>query len=230
MTPHSFCPIDDGQVALAGAQDAARAGLYALLAGWLLGPDAWALDAVRRLLPWTAEDDSPLARAWIALAHRSHDMTPQELADEHARLFVAAGTPAVDPYQSRYLHGCLMDRSLVALRHDLGRLGLARSEGWRELEDHLGALCESMQLLIDQGQPLPVQARFFERHLAPWYADCLADIADSPHAAAYRDFAALARAFLDEEAQALRLELDERTDPDPGPTAQMRPPALTPKA
>ncbi len=226
MTPSPASADAHDLLPAASPADAARSGLYALLAGWLLAPDAWALEAVRRLLPWTEGDDSRLARAWHTLAQRCAHCTPQALASEHAQLFIAAGNPAVDPYQSRYFHGCLMDRSLAALRSDLRALGLVRSEGLHELEDHLGALCESMQLLIHTGQPPQRQAWFFERHLAGWYAACLDDIAQHPQAQAYRDFAALARAFLDEEAQVLRLEQDEPEPADPAaPTLTTTPSA-----
>jgi TorA maturation chaperone TorD len=85
-----------------------------------------------------------------------------------------------------------------------------------EFEDHLGALCETMRVLIQGAsgvapRGLGVQKAFFEAHLRPWYAQCLADIAASPDANFYRVVAGVVDAFLSIEAQAFAV-LDA-TDP-----------------
>ena len=85
-----------------------------------------------------------------------------------------------------------------------------------EFEDHLGALCETMRVLIQGGPGMParglaVQKTFFEAHIRPWYAACLADIAASPDANFYRIVAGVVDAFLSIEAQAFAV-LDT-TDP-----------------
>ena len=57
-------------------------------------------------------------------------------------------------------------------------LGIRRKQGIPEPEDHLGALCEMMAGMINGafGQPMPlqVQKEFFNAHMAPWAAHCLA--------------------------------------------------------
>ena len=122
-------------------------------------------------------------------------------------MFVSLGTPPLNPYGSFYLTGHLNDAPLAALRHDLAQLRLARAPGVGEFEDHLGALCETMRLLIGGGpgvgpRGLGVQKAFFETHLRPWYAACLADIAASPDANFYKVVAGVVDAFLSIEAQA----------------------------
>jgi TorA maturation chaperone TorD len=72
-------------------------------------------------------------------------------------------------------------------------------------EDHLGALCESMRLMIESRTPLRIQRRFYERRLLPWYTDCLHDLAGAHGARFHADGARLAMAFFDTETQAFLL-------------------------
>jgi TorA maturation chaperone TorD len=122
--------------------------------------------------------------------------------DEFDALFVATGTPRINPYQCWYVAGWLMDQPLARLRADLLALGLTRASGVTELEDHLGALCEAMRVLIQRDEPLEVQQSFFRKHLASWSQQCLDDIAATPGAEFYRAVAGLARCFFALEAQA----------------------------
>jgi TorA maturation chaperone TorD len=55
-------------------------------------------------------------------------------------------------------------------------------------------------------QGVAEQKRFFDKHLAPWYARCLADIANAEEANFYRVVAGFALAFLAIEAEAFAFE------------------------
>ncbi len=197
---------------LAG-EDQARADLYALLASLLLrAPDAGLLDALAAADPIVSAGIEPaLEQAWEALTLASGVMDPDAVSEEFDALFIAIGTPPVNPYGSRYLSGFLNDTPLAELRGDLARLGIQRMRGVGEFEDHLGALCETMRVLITGApgiarQPVERQQALFETHIAPWYARCLADIAGADGANYYRLVARLAGAFLDIEAQAFAVE------------------------
>jgi TorA maturation chaperone TorD len=138
---------------------------------------------------------------------------------EFDALFVSTGSPEINPYGSFYLSGSLYDKPLAALRADLGRLRLARAPGAGESEDHLASLCETMRVLIGGAPgiarvPLALQKQFFETHLGPWYAACLADIAGAPEANFYRLVAAFAGAFLAIEAEAFAAWDDGTDSPD----------------
>lgn len=178
-----------------------RADVYGLLAALLLGPDAALIEALAALPCGAGEDegDDPLAAAWDNLVQAAR-AGPVAVREEFDSLFVAAGTPRLNPYQCWYLAGCLMDQPLLLLRQDLQRIGLARARGATELEDHLGALCETMRLLIELGRPLAAQQAFFQRHLAGWSGECLADIANAPGSRFYRALAGLALAFFEQES------------------------------
>jgi TorA maturation chaperone TorD len=194
-------------------EDQARADLYALLASLLLvAPGPALLDDLSAADPICGgEGGHPLEDAWHKLTIAAAITEADAVADEFAALFISVGTPRQNPYESRYLSGFLNDIPLSVLRDDLARLRLARASGAGDFEDHLGALCETMRVLIAGGpglerQPLAIQKWFFERHIAPWSARCLADIANDPQASFYRLVAGFAQAFFAIEAEAFAFE------------------------
>lgn len=193
-------------------EDQARADLYALLARSLLAPpDDNLLAAIAAADPICAEGDRTLEEAWQKLSLAAAVTDAQAVADEFSALFVGIGTPLLNPYGSLYTSGYMNDTPLAGLRADLARLRLGRASQSFEFEDHLGALCETMRVLVAGGpglphQPVPEQKQFFERHIAPWYGRCLADIAGAEGASFYRLVAGFALAFLAIEAEAFAFE------------------------
>jgi TorA maturation chaperone TorD len=210
----STAPQGSVQAAVAAAlplsgEDQARADLYALIARLLLAPpDAALLAGLAAADPILgSHDERPLEDAWEKLVLAAGVVAADTVADEFGELFISTGTPPVNPYGSLYLSGFLNDTPLAALRADLARLQLARAPGVGEFEDHLGALCETMRVLVAGGpgvprQPLARQMAFFETHIKPWYNAGLADIADADGANFYRLVARFAAAFLAIEAEA----------------------------
>lgn len=198
---------------LPSPDDQARADLYALLARLLLAPpDAALLNALANSTPIVAQGGDPaLERCWEHLTLASSVMDAGAVAAEFNSLFVSIGTPPVDPYGSRYLAGFINDAPLAALRADLARLGLRRAPRVAEFEDHLGALCETMRVLI-AGAPgiasasIAQQKIFFDRHILPWCDRALDDIAGAEGTNYYRLVARLGAAFLALEAEAFPLE------------------------
>jgi TorA maturation chaperone TorD len=124
---------------------------------------------------------------------------------EFDALFAGVGTPRINPYESVYLTGFTMEQPLAELRADLAQLGLARVPGASETEDHLGALCETMRLLIMGGQAIGLQREFFDKHIEPWYRNCLDDIRSVRDANFYRQLADFIDAFFDAEWQAFEI-------------------------
>ena len=189
-------------------EDQARADFYALFAHLLLAPpDTALLGALANAEPVAAAGEFALEDAWLRLTQAASVVDAASVADEFSAMFVSLGTPPLNPNGSFYLTGHLNDAPLAALRHDLAQLRLARAPGVGEFEDHLGALCETMRVLVQGGPGIPprglaVQKGFFEAHVRPWYAACLADIAASPDANFYRVVAGVVDAFLSIEAQA----------------------------
>jgi len=189
-------------------EDQARADFYALFARlWLAPPDASLLAALGQAEPISASGEFTLEDAWRALTQASSVMDAGAVRAEFSALFESIGNPLINPNGSVYITGHLNDVPLAELRQDLMRLGLARAPGVGEFEDHLGVLCETMRVLIAGSKgiprrPLAVQKTFFETHIRPWYAACLADIDKAEPANFYRVVARVTDAFLSIEAQA----------------------------
>lgn len=194
-----------------------RADFHALIAALLLAPPSDVLlGAIAQAgsLP-VLQQTSPLQSAWARLQAAVAAVDDEAVAEEYAALFTALGTPKVDPYASRYLSGFMMDKPLAALRAELRALGLGRRAGAREPEDHLGALCETMRVLIAGApgiarRPLAVQRHFFETQIAPWHLACLDDMRRASGANFYQRVADFIEAFFAVESQAFAI--DDRTE------------------
>src|SRR6266404_3752423 len=149
------------------AVDKARAQEYALLAT-LLGraPDAELLSRLAEL----CGDPSPLGVAHAALAEAASRTTREGVEREYFDLFIGLGRGELLPYGSYYLTGFLHERPLARLRAHLGELGIERSKGHAEPEDHAAVLCEIMAGIVSGRFAAPAGAdrHLFERHLAPW--------------------------------------------------------------
>lgn len=205
-------------------EDQARADLYALCASLLLkAPDTELLAALaaadslrtqqQEQQEHQEQGEQPLDRAWEKLVLAAGLVDADAVKEEFDALFISIGTPLVNPYGSHYLAGFMHEKPLAALRDELRALGLARVRGVGEPEDHLGALCEVMRILIAGApgaprRPLETQKTFFIRHIAPWQERCLGDIRNTGCANFYRHVADFASAFFEVEFEAFEMEDD----------------------
>ena len=184
--------------------DAARAQEYALLSALLArAPDAGVLEKLSAL----RGDVTPLGMAHIALAEAAASATPREVEREFFDLFIGIGRGELMPYGSYYLTGFLHERPLARLREDLLPLGIERSEGNAEPEDHAATLCEIMAGLAGGrfGAPAGADQRIFERHLAPWLGHFFADLERADAARFYKPVGTIGRVFMDIETEAFAL-------------------------
>jgi TorA maturation chaperone TorD len=184
--------------------DAARAREYALLAALLVrAPDAELLERLTKL----RGDPSPLGLAHAALAQAAQRTTADRLQREYFDLFVGVGRGELLPYGSYYLTGFLHERPLQRVRQDLVELGIERSDGNIEPEDHAAILCEVMAGLIDGrfGASQGSDQRIFERHLKPWIGRFFADLERAEAAEFYVPVGTLGRLFIDIEMEAFAL-------------------------
>jgi TorA maturation chaperone TorD len=193
-----------------GAEDAARAALYGLLATLLrVVPTERTLGTLRGLDPTGGRD--AFALAWEGVGLAAGQMSQSEADDEYHRLFIGLGRGELIPYGSWYQTGFLMELPLGELRRDLAALGFEREPGVCEPEDHVAALCEVMaQLAADPELPADLaierQRAFYRAHLAPWIARFCADLEDAPGAPLYASVGRLAGAFFELEGHYLELE------------------------
>ncbi|MDP9897200.1 TorA maturation chaperone TorD [Variovorax boronicumulans] len=188
-------------------EEVARAELYGLLARlWYAAPDAGLLEAFQ-----VAPTEAPAAGAfleepWRQLVGIARDTSVAAAHDEYDALFGGIGKPDIFLFGSHYLSGFLNDKPLVQLRHDLDRLGLARTEATYETEDHIACLFEVMRYLI-AGDDVAVanltqQQAIFSKHIQPFLPALCDAVAQHPKARFYAALAVFTRAFGEVEAQA----------------------------
>lgn len=183
-----------------GAEDQARAQVYALLAALLFRPpEEELLDLLRQIEAPGPEAGQEMAAAWGALKHAA-GRTAAAVADEYQELFVGVSRGELVPYGSWYLTGFLMEKPLAELRRDLKQLGFERQEAVKEPEDHAAALCETMGLIVSSPEmSLELQRRFFEKHVDPWMGRFFGDLASARSASFYRAVGLVGESFLEVE-------------------------------
>jgi TorA maturation chaperone TorD len=183
--------------------DVARAQEYALLSALLVhAPDA----ALLKRLAGLRGDTSPLGIAHIALAQAASAITTQQVEREFFNLFIGVGRGELLPYGSYYLTGFLHERPLARLREDLGPLGIERTAGNAEPEDHAATLCEIMAGVASRrfGQAGSDQ-EIFERHMAPWMGRFFSDLEHAESANFYKPVGTIGRLLIDIESEAFAL-------------------------
>jgi TorA maturation chaperone TorD len=187
-------------------EDFLRARFYGLMAALLASPPPEdLLHRIAALKP----DPTPLGSALGELALTAMAIDPDSVAEEFQALFIGVTGGELVPYASWYLTGFLQEKPLAALREDMARLGVERSPGISEPEDHAASLFEIMQGLItglfDAPQPLPEQKAFFATHMESWMPRLMADMERADSARFYRTVGKVGRVFLDIESQAFAM-------------------------
>ncbi len=201
--PIAFAAGDD-------AEELARAEVYGLLAALFYAPPGATLHTQFQVAVTEAPVPGAFLEAswgdFVAVARR---LDQAQIEREFDTLFQGVGKPDVFLYGSFYLAGKLNEKPLVALRHSLRELGLARSETVSETEDHIASVCEVMRYLIagdDVGvSNLGAQQRFFNAHLRPWVEPFCDALSAHPRADFYRALAGFSRDYFAVEAQAFDL-------------------------
>jgi TorA maturation chaperone TorD len=202
--PLTFSPAPDD------SEEIARAEIYGLLAQLFYAPPVEALYAQLQVAVTQAPARGGFLEASFGeLVAASRRLTLAAVGDEYAALFHAIGKPEVFLYGSYYVAGALNEKPLVALRDELAALGLARTEGMGETEDHIAYLCEVMRYLIASDEVAPgnlaQQRHFFDTQLRRWVERLFDALAAHPKADFYRALALFARDFFAVEGQGFDL-------------------------
>jgi len=178
--------------------DQVRAHTYGLLGALLSGaPNADLLALLADIDP-DAQAEGDFAAAWRELAIAAS--RAEGVDAEYQDLFIGVGRGEVVPYGSWYMTGFLMDKPLALLRADLEALGFERQEHVKEPEDHAAALCETMAMLINEGQGLDAQRRFYQAHMEPWMKTFFRDLREAPSASFYRAVSQFGEQFVSFES------------------------------
>jgi TorA maturation chaperone TorD len=184
-------------------EDADRAILYGFL-GRLLqaAPGAEELVSIREI----EADDTPVGKALDQLAARARESDVETLRRAYQDLFIGVGRGEFVPYGSFYLTGFLHEKPLADLRASMAGFGIERAEGVSEPEDHIAALMQMMEGLIQGsfGEPasLADQKRFFEAHVGSWAPHFFKDLAASGTSPFYTAVGELGRILIEVEANA----------------------------
>ena len=191
-------------------EEIARAEVYGLLAALFVAPPS--AEIYEQLQVAVTEAPSAgafLETSWSEVVAVSRRLSLEEATDEYTTLFGGVGKPEIFLYGSWHIAGTLNEKPLVALRSDLGALGLERPPGVLETEDHIASLSETMRYLIAGDDPgvsnLTNQQRFFDAHLRPWVERLCEVVMAHPRADFYRAVAGFARDFFSVEVQGFDL-------------------------
>lgn len=191
-------------------EETARAEIYGLLSSlYYQAPSAELLSQLRVAVTEAPNAGAFLEESWRELVASARDRHDPQLAAEYTALFGGVGKPEVYLFGSHYLSGFLNEKPLVKLRDDLAALGLGRSEGMSETEDHVAYVFEVMRFLI-AGDDVSVsnlshQQAFFSQHVQPWVSHMCQKLMQHPQANFYARVAAFTEAFLSVEVQGFDL-------------------------
>jgi TorA maturation chaperone TorD len=181
--------------------DRARAQEYALLAVLLSrSPDTGLIGRLALL----RGDATRLGAAHADLGKAAARADETSAAREYFELFTGLGQNVLLPYASHYLTGSLYGRPLAGLRETFQLLGIERTGGHSEPEDHAAILCEVMAGLVggDIAGPAGADREFFEEHLVPWVRRFFVDLENAKSADLYARVGSLGRTFVDIETEA----------------------------
>jgi TorA maturation chaperone TorD len=190
-------------------EEIARADMYALIAALFYGPAGTQLLAMLAAAPSLAgEGDAVLPEAWAELKRAAASSDADDLRAEYDRCFISIGEAPVLLYGSHYLTGYLHEKPLAEVRDALARLGLARTDGKNEPEDHISALSDVMRHLILSGEGgFEAQRDFFVRFIRPWYERLVDRVEEGVEGDFYKALGRFTRAFLDVESRSFDLEV-----------------------
>lgn len=182
-------------------EDRARVQMYGLIGALLAKPPEEALLQVLRQIEVPAdESDNEMVAAWGLIRQAAERATPGGAGEEYQDLFIGIGRGELMPFGSWYMTGFLMEKPLAELRSDLKRLGFEVQEGVAEPEDHVAALCETMNLIISSPEiGFEEQRQFFKKHVDPWMGRFFGDLAGARSANFYRAVGLLGERFLQVE-------------------------------
>jgi TorA maturation chaperone TorD len=190
-----------------------RAKTYKALAECYYPPGETTLQQVRQLglnlkvvCPPASESADRMEAA--LLTHES----VEELATDHARLFVGPFALLAPPYGSVYLEGerRLMGDSTLAVSEFYREVGLEVAAGFNGTPDHIAAELEFMHFLVIKelealagadpdraGYFRQKQKSFLERYLAAWVPDFSRNAEAQAQTRFYQELAAATRVFIE---------------------------------
>lgn len=188
------------------AEDALRAQIYRLLAGFLSqSPTQASLKVASQLSGDTSEFGSTISN-FAKIAGRTDPATADT---EFHDLFIGVTRGELLPYGSYYQTGFLNEKPLANLRADMAAQNIERVSGLNEPEDHIASVLEIMAGLIEgnYGDPLslPEQKAFFNKHVDSWANHFFKDLEEAKKSVLYAPLGTVGRLFMNIEQGAFEM-------------------------
>ena len=205
-TQHATKPATEAMTGdLLIPEDVHRASLYALLNSLLAkAPSEEILSNLAALSG--GNNEIGLSIETLTLLARKVDI--KTIHREYQNLFIGVGRGELLPYGSFYMTGFLNEKPLANLRDDMKRIGIARSEGNSDPEDHIASLCEMMSGIISNQfytkLSMKEQRDFFSTHIGPWAKHFFKDLEGAENSVFYAPVGRLGSAFMEVEMEAFR--------------------------
>ncbi len=124
----------------------------------------------------------------------------ESMCAEFTRLFLGP-VPFVFPYESMYIDGSIMAKSLLKVKNEYRAAGFSRAQGFHEPEDHIamelgfmGNLCQKVSK-----ENLKVQREFLDKHLSKWAPGFCNELCEKSRSDFYKGIGKLTKGFLDFE-------------------------------
>ncbi len=179
------------------ADQRARVDVYRLLGRLLTAPpDTELLDVLSKIQLGDEADGGEMTQAWQDLKSAASAASQNSLTEEYFNIFIGVGRGELLPYASFYIHGFLMEKVLASLREEMARLGIERKLDVAEPEDHAGAICEMMAMMISAQESEQQQSDFFSDYVASWMIRFFEELGEAESAEFYRVVAQLGSRFL----------------------------------
>ena len=183
-----------------------RAELYRFLAGFLSQPPSEADLAAAAGL---SGGDNDLGAAIGTFARIAAATGAGDANTEFHDLFIGVARGELLPFGSYYQTGFLNEKPLARLRRDMTALGIARTRGNKDPEDHISSVLEMMAGLIEGtwGPPGTTggQQTFFSRHIDSWAPHFFKDLETAEKSVLYAPLGTVGRLFMDIERSAFAM-------------------------
>ncbi|MDO8726928.1 MAG: molecular chaperone TorD family protein [Candidatus Methanoperedens sp.] len=137
-----------------------------------------------------------------------------KMCREYTRLFIGP-VPAMFPYESRYMDGSIMGKSLIKIKEKYRQAGLKISQDYHEPEDHIAVELGFMGHLCREKSDgsLRMQKEFLNDHLLKWAPVFCDELFEKSGNEIYRSIGKITKGFLASEKGVLN-ETNENHFPE----------------
>lgn len=128
----------------------------------------------------------------------------EKLCREFTRLFVGP-VPAIFPYESTFIDGSMMGKSLLKVKEEYRKAELLRAQEYHEPEDHIAMELGFMSNLCMNGASgsLRMQGDFLKDHLSKWVPALCDELCEKSTNDFYRGIGKITKGFLVSEHELL---------------------------